>query len=552
MIVVHVEIVDEGGSRQEVVRCEASELAGADAERVIAVLTGRDLLDAAKGWLVEKFDDDFGEWIDLDCDALFDGAHIRATKRPVDELAKIASNLDAVEENLHKIVNAIHDRPAVGTPTDTAAAPLGDQQSDASTRSTREYSEEGTPCLTCASPLNRQACACPEPGSALVKSFDSQQSQASTDACDDITCIAIDAARTFHARVGSTAFFIDVRTQAETDATGVIPGALRASRALLEWHTDPENPLFTPALLSGQPLILYAAGNVTEGGRPELAAHTLSQMGVPQVYFFKEGLCRWRAEGLPVAAAVSAYPDVAPVVSLRKTVRDIILEATKSTDFITVTAAHEVLTNPDVVFVDVRSKEEVQTTGVIPGAALAQRELIEWYSNPQSQSHHRLFNPLFGSGKKLVLYGGGLVGGGRPILVSATLRKVLPYHSRVCVLEGGFKAWLANGLATEPVDVNTPEEPPSNDDSLKRQREEARALRRGLVGGGRPILVSATLRKVLPYHSRVCVLEVGFKAWLANGLATEPVDVNTPEEPPSNDDSLKRVAYFPKRTDAPA
>eukprot|EP01059_Diplonema_ambulator_P019283 TRINITY_DN3228_c0_g2_i4.p2 TRINITY_DN3228_c0_g2~~TRINITY_DN3228_c0_g2_i4.p2 ORF type:complete len:461 (+),score=111.71 TRINITY_DN3228_c0_g2_i4:2008-3390(+) len=391
-------------------------------------------------WVFERYDTSFDEWLDLEDDDDLDAVvKLRVTEKrrqsSKSELMQVLDSVAEAEQNLHELMNAMQRPPTLHS-ADLASHSDGRQDAD--------------------SVLSHDSLRDDHHGPHEVH----EAHDTDHDECIDVLTSA-EAYAKYYGKIGTEAFFVDVRGKEETQKTGMIAGAVRAHKGLLEWHTDSESSLFIPVLLCGKPLILYASGNVTEGGRPEIAARTLTHMGVPRVLIMKEGLNQWKASGYPVSYEEAVYSNVEPTVKLRRTVHDMVLEATKGTQFISVQASYELLDVPDIVFVDVRSKEEVHATGVIPGAALANRELIEWYTDPQSQSHHKLFNPLFGSGKKLILYGAGLVNGGRPILVSATLRKVLPYHANVCVLEGGFNAWVAAGHPVEPVDVMaSPEEPP--------------------------------------------------------------------------------------------
>ena len=394
-------------------------------------------------WVVEKYDDDFSEWVDLDeeeevpSDQEPEAVKLRLTKQrpPGDktDLEKLQRNLEKAEEDLHHMIHQPdHLTELLSSPADDASP-------------SRYFG-------SIAFDLDDH------------KHLDLDQHQTDdSHVAEDIAIIDTDRAYSLYTSGnGTSVFFIDVRGKDEAHQTGMISGAIRCHKGLLEWCTDSSTSLFTPALLSGKNLVLYASGNVTEGGRPEFAARTLSSMGIPHVLVLKEGLTKWKERNLPISYEESSYPTIEPIVQLTKTAHDMVLEATKGTQFITVHAASELVDNNDIVFVDVRSQEEVEETGVIPGAAIANRELIEWYSNPASQSVFKLFNPLFGSGKRLIIYGGGLVGGGRPILVSATIRKVLPYHSNVSVLEGGFTEWVSQGHPTEPVDTfAAPESPPT-------------------------------------------------------------------------------------------
>eukprot|EP01064_Diplonema_japonicum_P023984 TRINITY_DN34437_c0_g1_i1.p1 TRINITY_DN34437_c0_g1~~TRINITY_DN34437_c0_g1_i1.p1 ORF type:complete len:463 (+),score=88.60 TRINITY_DN34437_c0_g1_i1:43-1431(+) len=431
-VTVEVELVLQDTSKR------TFEVDGNKVEKCLRSIVLKELqLNEGRDLVFERYDSSFEEWVDLEEDEELEPiVKLRITEKQNDsttatELVKVMGSIAAAEEKLHNLVTFMNRTPTLLSTEITSQGRVDNDSFDI--LSNRSFNDEHH-TLT---PREHEE-------------------------HDDVHVItAKEAYEHYYAGIGKDSFFVDVRGKEEAHETGMIEGAIRAHKGLLEWHVDKDSSLFIPMLLSGKELVLYASGNVTEGGRPGAAARTLVQMGVPNVHVMKEGLHSWKAHGFPVACEEAVYGDVKPTVKLRCTVHDMVLEATKSTNFISVHASYELLDVQDIVFVDVRSLEEVHETGVIKGAAVANRELIEWYTDPQSQSHHKLFNPLFGSGKKLILYGGGLVGGGRPILVSVTLRKVLPYHANVCVLEGGFQAWVAAGHPTEPVDVlATPEPPP--------------------------------------------------------------------------------------------
>src|SRR6266498_1837956 len=73
--------------------------------------------------------------------------------------------------------------------------------------------------------------------------------------------------------------FIDIRDLSELERDGKIPGAVHASRGMLEFHADPESPYHKDVFTSGKKLILYCAS----GGRSALSAQRLQEMGLDDV-----------------------------------------------------------------------------------------------------------------------------------------------------------------------------------------------------------------------------------------------------------------------------
>jgi rhodanese-related sulfurtransferase len=96
-----------------------------------------------------------------------------------------------------------------------------------------------------------------------------------------------------------TVVFIDIRDQPEVQRDGKIPGAVHASRGMLEFHADPESPYHKEIFASGKHLILYCAS----GGRSALAAQRLQEMGIPNVAHMGGGMKAWKEANGPVEAS---------------------------------------------------------------------------------------------------------------------------------------------------------------------------------------------------------------------------------------------------------
>jgi rhodanese-related sulfurtransferase len=90
--------------------------------------------------------------------------------------------------------------------------------------------------------------------------------------------------------------FIDLRDLPELERDGKIPGAIHASRGMLEFHADPESPYHKDVFASGKTLLLYCAS----GGRSALAARRLQEMGLTHVAHVGGGLKAWKEANGPV------------------------------------------------------------------------------------------------------------------------------------------------------------------------------------------------------------------------------------------------------------
>jgi rhodanese-related sulfurtransferase len=84
---------------------------------------------------------------------------------------------------------------------------------------------------------------------------------------------------------------VDVRETIERELDGQIPGSVHVSRGLLEFHVDPECPLYNTAFTPEKRVIVYCG----TGGRSALAANTLLDMGYQDVASLAGGYAAWRA-----------------------------------------------------------------------------------------------------------------------------------------------------------------------------------------------------------------------------------------------------------------
>lgn len=90
--------------------------------------------------------------------------------------------------------------------------------------------------------------------------------------------------------------FIDLRDVPELEREGKIPGALHASRGMLEFLIDPESPYHNTIFSSGKTFLLYCAS----GGRSAFAAQRAQEMELNPVAHIGGGLKAWKEVGGPV------------------------------------------------------------------------------------------------------------------------------------------------------------------------------------------------------------------------------------------------------------
>jgi rhodanese-related sulfurtransferase len=94
------------------------------------------------------------------------------------------------------------------------------------------------------------------------------------------------------------AVLLDIRSEAQREADGVIPGALFHPRNVLEWRVDPASGHADPSLGGDVDAWLVLVCN--EGYQSSLAAATLQDLGFARATDLEGGFQAWSAAGLPV------------------------------------------------------------------------------------------------------------------------------------------------------------------------------------------------------------------------------------------------------------
>lgn len=95
----------------------------------------------------------------------------------------------------------------------------------------------------------------------------------------------------------------------------------------------------------------------------------------------------------------------------------------------------------EAVLVDLREPQELQSTGIIPGAVHAPRGMLEFYADPSLPYHREEFQP----DRRIILH---CASGGRSALAAKTLQDM--GYTNVAHLDGGMKAWQEQGRPTTP------------------------------------------------------------------------------------------------------
>jgi rhodanese-related sulfurtransferase len=93
------------------------------------------------------------------------------------------------------------------------------------------------------------------------------------------------------AAMDAGAILVDIRSESQRAADGVVPGAEFIPRNVLEWRCDRFDP--------GRQLIVMC----NEGYQSSLAAANLKRLGLGRAGDLTGGFQAWRAAGLPVERA---------------------------------------------------------------------------------------------------------------------------------------------------------------------------------------------------------------------------------------------------------
>ncbi len=96
-----------------------------------------------------------------------------------------------------------------------------------------------------------------------------------------------------------TAILIDIRDIRELQREGQIDGAFHAPRGMLEFWADPQSPYHKEVFARAGNLILFCASS----WRSALAAKTLQDMGLTNIFDMEGGFNGWKSAGLPIETA---------------------------------------------------------------------------------------------------------------------------------------------------------------------------------------------------------------------------------------------------------
>jgi rhodanese-related sulfurtransferase len=94
------------------------------------------------------------------------------------------------------------------------------------------------------------------------------------------------------------ALMLDIRSEAQRAADGLVPDAIWFARNVLEWRCDPSSDAHDERVGGLERHVIVMCD---EGYQSSLAAATLQQLGFARATDLVGGFQAWRAAGLPVA-----------------------------------------------------------------------------------------------------------------------------------------------------------------------------------------------------------------------------------------------------------
>ncbi len=125
-----------------------------------------------------------------------------------------------------------------------------------------------------------------------------------------------------------------------------------------------------------------------------------------------------------------------------KTAQQLIDEANAQVERITPTEADAFRSSQGVLFVDLRDIRELWREGTIAGAISAPRGMLEFWIDPECKYYRKDFD----GATKIVLF---CASAWRSALSARDLQNM--GVENVCHIDGGYSAWVKQGLDTIPV-----------------------------------------------------------------------------------------------------
>jgi len=102
--------------------------------------------------------------------------------------------------------------------------------------------------------------------------------------------------------IGCGALMIDIRSEVQRAADGIVPDSIWFARNVLEWRCDPSCEAYDDRVGGLERRVILMC---YEGYQSSLAAATLQQLGFNAATDLVGGFQAWRAAGLPVVTPAS-------------------------------------------------------------------------------------------------------------------------------------------------------------------------------------------------------------------------------------------------------
>lgn len=126
--------------------------------------------------------------------------------------------------------------------------------------------------------------------------------------------------------------------------------------------------------------------------------------------------------------------------TITRPIKDMVAAARAEITELGAAEAIAMLSDPNVVLVDIRDPRELDREGRIPGAFHCTRGMLEFWIDPASPYH----KPVFAQDKRFVFFCGS---GWRSALATKTAQDM--GLAPVAHIEGGFTAWKSAGGPVE-------------------------------------------------------------------------------------------------------
>ena len=121
---------------------------------------------------------------------------------------------------------------------------------------------------------------------------------------------------------------------------------------------------------------------------------------------------------------------------MAKTVSDLVAEAKRRVENLSVDQVAAELERGDAILIDVREQNERDENGTIAGSVHAPRGMLEFFADPSSPYHRPEFDP----NRRIILH---CAAGGRSAMGADALQQM--GYTSVAHLDGGYTAWTAAG-----------------------------------------------------------------------------------------------------------